>query len=52
MTKKKNIKTESNNPNVNIKRKIGSTTYMVTAHFNDKHKDDIATKIKKLITKE
>jgi len=52
MTKKKNIKPESNNPNVNIKRKIGSTTYMVTAHFNDKHKDDIATKIKKLITKE
>ncbi len=52
MTKKKNIKHESKNPNVNIKRKIGSTTYMVTAHFNDKHKDDIATKIKKLITKE
>ena len=52
MTKKKNIKPESKNPNVNIKRKIGATTYMVTAHFNDKHKDDIATKIKKLITKE
>ena len=52
MTKKKNIKPESKNPNVNIKRMIGSTTYMVTAHFNDRHKDDIATKIKKLITKE
>ena len=52
MTKKKNIKPKNKNPNVNIKRKIGSTTYMVTAHFNDKHKDDIATKIKKLITKE
>ena len=53
---KKNISTSEKKkndvPNINIERKIGSTTYMVTAHFNSEAKGDIVEKVKKLITKQ
>ncbi|MDD6483228.1 MAG: hypothetical protein PUF72_01460 [Clostridiales bacterium] len=37
--------------NLNFKVKIGTTTYMVYAHFNDKAQDDIYSKLKSLITR-
>ena len=46
--------TEENlkNPqNINFKKSIGKTTYVVNAHFNEKVKEDIVTKIKRLITR-
>ena len=43
---------ELNNPdNLNFKMKIGTTTYIVNAHFSDKAQDDIANKIKSLMTR-
>jgi hypothetical protein len=32
-----------------LRRKIGGTTYIVTSSFNGKTKEDLATKIKRLI---
>lgn len=32
-----------------LRRKIGSTTYIVSSSFNGKAKEDLATKIKRLI---
>ena len=37
--------------NLNFKMKIGTTTYVVNAHFNDKAQDDIANKVKSLMTR-
>ncbi len=35
--------------NINIKRKIGSTTYMVNAYFNQEANGDMVSKVKNLI---
>lgn len=37
--------------NINIKRKIGTTTYMVNAYFNKEASADMVSKIKNLITR-
>ena len=37
--------------NLNFKMKIGTTTYIVNAHFSDKAQDDIANKVKSLMTR-
>ena len=43
---------ELKNPdNLNFKMKIWTTTYIVNAHFSDKAQDDIANKIKSLMTR-
>lgn len=34
---------------INFRKEIGSTLYIVNAHFNDSHQDDIAAKIQSLI---
>ena len=34
---------------INFRKEIGSTLYIVNAHFNDNTQDDIATKIQSLI---
>lgn len=40
-----------NPQNISFKKGIGKTTYVVNAHFNEKVKEDIVTKIKRLITR-
>ena len=35
--------------NIDFQKKIGSTTYIVTAHFNNELSADIASKVKSLI---
>lgn len=37
--------------NINIKRKIGTTTYMVNAYFNKNASGDMVSKVKNLITR-
>lgn len=34
---------------INFRKEIGSTLYIVNAHFSDNHQDDMATKIQNLI---
>ena len=41
-----------NNPqNISFEKDIGKTTYVVNAHFSDKTKEDIVSKVKSLITR-
>lgn len=47
-TTEENLK---NPQNISFKKNIGKTTYVVNAHFNEKVKEDIVTKIKRLITR-
>ncbi len=47
-TTEENLK---NPQNISFKKGIGKTTYVVNAHFNEKVKEDIAMKIKRLITR-
>jgi len=47
-TTEENLK---NPQNISFKKSIGKTTYVVNAHFNEKVKEDIVTKIKSLITR-
>lgn len=37
--------------NLNFKMKIGTTTYIVNAHFSNTAQDDIANKVKSLMTR-
>ncbi|MBQ2931789.1 MAG: hypothetical protein IJE62_02960 [Clostridia bacterium] len=37
--------------NINIKKKIGTTTYMVNAHFNTEATGDMVSKLKSLMTR-
>lgn len=37
--------------NLNFKRKIGTTTYMVNAHFNTEATGDMVSKLKSLMTR-
>lgn len=34
---------------INFRKQIGSTLYIVNAHFNDRYQEDIAAKIQSLI---
>ena len=36
-------------PTLDFKRQIGTTTYIVTAHFNDNAKIDMVSKVRSLI---
>ncbi len=36
---------------LNFKQTIGTTTYIVNAHFNSEVKEDVVAKIKSLITR-
>jgi len=36
---------------LNFKRKIGTTTYMVNAHFNTEAANDMVSKLKSLMTR-
>lgn len=53
MTLKDNISQENlNDPqNLAFAKNIGKTTYVVNAHFSDKTKEDILSKVKSLITR-
>ena len=37
--------------NINIKKKIGSTTYMVHAYFNQEANSDMVSRVRNLITR-
>lgn len=37
--------------NINIKKKIGTTTYMVNAYFNQEANGDMVSRVKNLITR-
>lgn len=51
MTKITSITTEDikRPPALDFKRQIGTTTYIVTAHFNDNAKLDIVSKVQSLM---
>ena len=53
MTTKDTISDKNpNNPqNLGFEKNIGKTTYVVNAHFNEKVKEDMFSKIKSLITR-
>ena len=45
------VKENEATENINIKRKIGTTTYMVNAYFNKHASGDMVSKVKNLITR-
>lgn len=49
--KSQTIKENDATENINIKRKIGTTTYMVNAYFNKDASCDMVSKVKNLITR-
>lgn len=50
-SKHQTIKENDATKNINIKRKIGTTTYMVNAYFNKNASGDMVSKVKNLITR-
>lgn len=51
LNKSQTIKENDATENINIKRKIGTTTYMVNAYFNKNASGDMVSKVKNLITR-
>lgn len=47
LTKPQDTKENEAPENINIKRKIGTTTYMVNAYFNKDATSDMVSKVKK-----
>ncbi len=51
LTKPQTVKENEAPESINIKRKIGTTTYMVNAYFNKDAAGDMVSKVKNLITR-